>query len=219
LEAISILVVGLVILVANSLSDWHKDRSFVYLKSKVADEKLTTLRGKVNNTMFVNVWDLVAGDIVFLEAGQRVPADCIIIESADLVIDETPDDATDEIAKKSKSAFRSLNYGDHRAQPETGDPFLRADSMVSKGGAKAVVCCVGEHSSRGKYSADVSEELNQDTRLQAKLKNLSDQMLLVALIAGAVVLVILVVMTFVQIGAGDAKNEKSVADILFERLP
>lgn len=151
LEAISILIVGLVILVANSLSDWHKDNSFVYLKSKAQDEKLTTLRGKVNNTLNVNVWDLVVGDIVFLEAGQRVPADCIVIESADLVIDETPNDATDEVQLKTKAPFRSLNYGDHRGQPETGDPFLRADSMVSRGSCKVVVCCVGEHSTRGKY--------------------------------------------------------------------
>jgi hypothetical protein len=42
---------------------------------------------------------------------------------------------------------------------------------------------------------------------------------LVALVAGAVVLVILIIMTFIQIGVGDEKNEKSVADILFERIP
>jgi hypothetical protein len=42
---------------------------------------------------------------------------------------------------------------------------------------------------------------------------------LVALIAGAVVLVILMIMTFIQIGVGDAKKKKGVADIVFERIP
>jgi hypothetical protein len=42
---------------------------------------------------------------------------------------------------------------------------------------------------------------------------------LVALIAGATVLVILIIMTFIEIGVGDGKNQKSVADILFERIP
>lgn len=165
LEAISIVVVALVILIANSASDWHKDNSFVKLRSMVQDEKSTVMRGKINATANVNVWDLVVGDIVFLEAGQRVPADCIVIESADLVIDETPNDATDEVQLKTKAPFRSLNYEEHRGQPETGDPFLKADSMVSRGSCKVVVCCVGEHSSRGKYQADVSDELNQDTSL------------------------------------------------------
>ena len=207
------------ILIANSLSDLHKDNCFVELKSRVADEKMTTLRGKVNNTSNVNVWDLVVGDIIFMEEGQRVPADCVVIESADLVIDETPNDATDEVNLKTKAPFRSLNYEDHRGQPEAGDPFLRADSMVSRGSCKAVVCCVGENSSRGRDGADQANELNQDTRLQKKLKNLGDQLLLVALLAGAIIFVILLIMTFIEVGVGDAKNKKSVADILFERLP
>lgn len=44
-------------------------------------------------------------------------------------------------------------------------------------------------------------------------------MLLVALIAGASILVILIITTLVEVGVGDEKNEKGVADILFERLP
>ena len=116
----------------------------------VKDEKLTVIRGKLNATANINVWELVVGDIVFLETGQRVPADCIIIESADLVVDETPDDATDDVQLKSKSAF--IGGG--------SDPFLKADTMVSRGSCKAVVCCVGEHSTRGKYQADVKDELD-----------------------------------------------------------
>ena len=153
-------------MVASSLADRHKDSCFIELKSRVQGEKITTLRGKVNNTTKISVTDLVAGDIVFLEAGQKVPGDCIVIESADLVIDETPNDATDEDQLKSKGPYRSIQeYDDQGRQPETGDPFLRADSMVSRGSCKAVVCCVGERSSRGDKKAEIRDELNTDTRL------------------------------------------------------
>lgn len=149
-EAMSIVAVTAVILVVTSIADWHKDTRFVELRSMVKDEKLVVIRGKVNATSNISVWSLVVGDIIFLETGQRVPADCIIIESADLVVDETPDDATDDVLLKSKSAF--LGRG--------SDPFLKADTMVNRGSCKAVVCCVGEHSTRGKYQADVSDEIN-----------------------------------------------------------
>jgi magnesium-transporting ATPase (P-type) len=116
----------------------------------VKDEKLIVIRGKHNATKNISVWSIVVGDIVLLQTGQRVPADCIIIESSDLVVDETPDDATDDVLLKSKSAY--LGRG--------SDPFLRADTMINRGSCKAVVCCVGEHSSRGKYQADLSDEIN-----------------------------------------------------------
>jgi len=135
-----------------------------------------------------------------------------------LVVDETPDDATDDVQLKSKSAF--LGRG--------SDPFLKADTMVSRGSCKAVVCCVGEHSTRGKYQADVSDEINQNTNLQTKLKNLANQFQLFALFAGIAIFLILCIMTFIEIGVGGSefnpdgsKNEymKNAADILFSKLP
>ena len=45
--------------------------------------------------MSVSVWDLVVGDVIILEAGQRIPADCLVIESSDARVDEAqhnPDD-------------------------------------------------------------------------------------------------------------------------------
>jgi magnesium-transporting ATPase (P-type) len=53
---------------------------------------VTVIRGKYNATHRVSVWSLVVGDIILLETGQRVPADCIIINSVDLRVDERPED-------------------------------------------------------------------------------------------------------------------------------
>jgi P-type E1-E2 ATPase len=69
----------------------------------VNNDEVTVVRGKHHATQKVSVWDLVVGDIVLLETGQRVPADCVIIESSDLKIDESPND--DKTQEKSKSAL------------------------------------------------------------------------------------------------------------------
>ena len=34
------------------------------------------------------MWNLVVGDVILLEGGARVPADCLVIESDDLEVDE-----------------------------------------------------------------------------------------------------------------------------------
>jgi len=57
----------------------------------------TVIRGKLHQTKRVSVWKLVVGDVVLLQAGMRVPADCLIINSSDLRIDETPEDEETEV--------------------------------------------------------------------------------------------------------------------------
>ena len=56
--------------------------------SLVKDEDITVVRGKHGYTATVNVFDLVVGDIIMLETGSRVPADCILVEGTDVRVDE-----------------------------------------------------------------------------------------------------------------------------------
>jgi len=102
-EAISIIVLALVIIVISAGADWFKDSNFVKIQSMAKDEHITVVCGKLHQTQSVSVWNLVVGDIVMLEAGTRVPADCLVINSTDLRVDESPDD--EELITKYKSAY------------------------------------------------------------------------------------------------------------------
>lgn len=88
-KGVSILV-GLLILVSvTSLSDYEKDKRFVQMSNLAKEEYLPVLRGKKGATQTVNVWDLVVGDVVLLDAGDMVPADCLLLEgSPNLRVDE-----------------------------------------------------------------------------------------------------------------------------------
>jgi len=55
----------------------------------IKEEKVTVIRGKKGATSSISVWDLVVGDVILLDTGARVPADCIVIESSDLQVDES----------------------------------------------------------------------------------------------------------------------------------
>jgi len=145
IEGIMIAAVTLVIIIISSATDLLKDQRFIELNSLVKDEDVTVVRGKANSKLKVSAWDVVVGDILLVETGMRMPADCVIIESSDLRAEESPED--DRIETKSKSAF--LKRGD--------DPFLYADSLIMKGSATVLVCSVGELSSRGKYAASAND--------------------------------------------------------------
>jgi len=55
----------------------------------VKEESIAVIRGKYGATQSVSIFQLVVGDIILLETGARVPADCVIIESQDLTTDES----------------------------------------------------------------------------------------------------------------------------------
>lgn len=59
------------------------------LQSFIKDENIAVIRGKYGATQSVNVFDLVVGDVVLLETGSRIPADCVLIEGQDLSVDES----------------------------------------------------------------------------------------------------------------------------------
>ena len=62
----------------------------------IKDENIPVIRGKQGSSQSVSVWSLVVGDVILLETGARVPADCLLIEGADLRVsrDESPDETS-----------------------------------------------------------------------------------------------------------------------------
>lgn len=93
-----------------------KDKKFVRLQSLSRDENITVIRGKQGAMQQINIWDLVVGDVVILTAGDKVPADCIIISSQNLKVEEKHDLKNETCAKDVEK-----------------DPFLKADSFILEG--------------------------------------------------------------------------------------
>jgi Ca2+-transporting ATPase len=156
---------------------------------------MSVIRGKAFQTRSISVWDLVVGDVVLLESGSRVPADCLILDQEGLRIEEIVDDAAS--GDRSEDEARAND-----------DVFLRAGSMVKSGNAKALVCQVGTMKDEGKV------ELNKDTLLEKKLQNLGVQLSFFAIIATAVVAVELIIAYFIKVGTSEGAFATFVAELL-----
>lgn len=46
------------------------------------------LRGKRGSVQTLNVWEMVVGDVVQLQPGDKVPADCLVLSSVNLHVKE-----------------------------------------------------------------------------------------------------------------------------------
>lgn len=140
IEGVSIYFAILIIVTLTSLNDWVKDKQFVKLQSLVKDEDIAVIRGKHGATQSVNIYKLVVGDIILLETGARVPADCLLIDGQDITVDETM------YYEDNKKATKKNPATEDNAR---ADPFLLSNTLIATGTGKAVVLVVGEQSRRG----------------------------------------------------------------------
>lgn len=151
----------------------------VYQESKAekaieALQKMTAATSKVlrdREIAHVKSADMVPGDVVLLEAGDAVPADCRIIESASLKIEEAA--LTGESVPAGKimekllpSDGKDVPLGDRKNMAYMG-------STVVYGRGKAVVTRTGMETEMGKIASAITNAEDGQTPLQKKLSQLS----------------------------------------------
>ena len=149
-DGVSILVAIIIIIVVTVGNDLAKEAKFQELMQK---SDIMQARVRRSDTMkTVDSQELVVGDLIELEQGDTVPADCIVVECMDLATNEST--LTGEPEAMLKEALTNENY---RHNP---CPFLLQGSLVENGTGKAVVLAVGDNTNQGK--AGLSMNIEED---------------------------------------------------------
>lgn len=123
--------------------------------------------------------DLVPGDVVFLEAGNFVPADCRVLESARLQIQEAALTGESEAIVKRVEAIA----GENAALGDRLNMVYRG-TIVSAGRGRAVVTETGIGTELGKIAQLLADVKQEQTPLQKRLDELGKEL---ALATGAIV--------------------------------
>jgi magnesium-transporting ATPase (P-type) len=109
---------------------------------------------------------LVVGDIIFLQEGQRVPADARIIDSNNIQVDESVlTGESQPVKKNSNTVHEAVVMGDRKN-------MLFKGTYVLAGTAKAVVVAIGRATEIGKIHG-ATESIQTDMPLRKELDNLS----------------------------------------------
>ena len=159
----SIIIIAIVILnaIMGVVQEAKAEKSIEALK-EMTPPKAKVIREGI--TKEINAEELVPGDIIILESGIYVPADCRLIESFNLKIEESSLTGETEgvikdagmICKKNVSLGDMLNMG-----------FMA--SIVVNGHAKAVVTETGMNTKVGKIANMIIENEAPETPIQKKL--------------------------------------------------
>jgi len=157
-------MVILAILLTNALIGFFQELSAH--KSLEALKKISTVQATVlrdGTRCRVPARELVPGDIILVEAGDKVPADARIIEAVHLKAEESA--LTGESApvdKQNRDLDRDLPLGDQRN-------MLFSATSIATGNGRAVVVATGMETELGRITALVKEAKEEMTPLQRRL--------------------------------------------------
>lgn len=127
--------------------------------------------------------EIVAGDIVVLEAGDLVPADGRIIENYSLQVNESALTGESEAVTKTNEVIdqEEVPLGDQKN-------IVFSSSLVTYGRAIVAITSTGMHTELGKIATLMNQTAERKTPLQVSLDNFSKKLSMIILIVCIIIL-------------------------------
>jgi Mg2+-importing ATPase len=165
-----------IIFINSSVGFFQEYKSEKSLQKLCKYIKYTAKVFRDNKLTEVDTREIVPGDIVYFETGDRIPADLRIIEAEELEIDESL--ITGESFPVSKNA---LPIKEEKLQPQKMKNLAFMGTLVTNGKGKGVVIATGMKSSFGEVVGYLKSE-EPETDYQKNVRNLSNFLIKAVLI-------------------------------------
>jgi len=164
-DAVSITVAILIVVTVAFIQEYQSEKSLEAL-TKLIPPSCNCLRDGVVKQFYAR--DLVPGDIVLLNLGEKVPADIRLFETVELSIDESS--FTGEAEPVTKQIKRSKsNSNDNQSTLET---MAYMGTLVRCGSGKGIVVCTGDRTNFGSLFRLMQSVETPKTPLQENMDTL-----------------------------------------------
>ena len=163
-DALTIIAIVILNALLGFIQEYRSEKSFAALK-KLAAPRGVVLRGGIMQE--IPAEEVVPGDILLFQAGDRVCADVRLFQTANLFIDESPLTGESQAVEKGATPLRS-------APSSPGDALNMAFSgtMVTSGNGRGVAVATGMETEMGRIATLIQEVEVQSTPLQRRLARL-----------------------------------------------
>ena len=163
-----------------------------YIQEKKAEDSLEALKSYVTSTVEViregksfeiDSKELVKGDILILESGDKIPADCRIIDSINASVDESVLTGESVSVSKSEEVLPAEKALHERSN------MLYSGTILVNGKVTAIVVETGNNTEFGKIAKNLLREKEAPTTLEVKVANVSKLITFLAAFLVALVIV------------------------------
>lgn len=170
LDAIVILIVVLINAIVGFIQEYRAEKAMEKLKGLISSEAVVIRDGHEQK---ITAGELTLGDVVIVEEGDNIPADMRIIESHDLLVDESALSGESlPVEKHTEAILEDEHSSDNRV-------FMESDVLSGRG--KGVVVEIGMNTEIGRIAEMIQEE-DEDTPLQLKIARLGKILGLLAVV-------------------------------------
>lgn len=157
--AIMLVFVGFVASIT-FIQEWKTEKTMNALKD-LTSPKVNTLRNGKN--ILIKSTELVPGDVVFLSEGERIPADCIVLEPSNFSVDESI------LTGESEYVMKVSTTQSEKSTDYWKKDILYAGTLCVFGKCTAIVKFTGINTEYGKIGKAISEAKDEPTPLQKKV--------------------------------------------------
>lgn len=164
LDALVILAVVIFNSIIGFFQEYKASQAIAQLK-KIVSYQALVIRGGAK--IMIDASSIVPGDIVVLEPGMKVPADCRLIKINDLQMVEAA------LTGESEPADKKLRILSIQTVISDRDNMVFMGTVVARGKGLAVVCATGGATEIGKIAEMVKETEEEQTPLQESINRLA----------------------------------------------
>lgn len=143
--------------------EWKTEKTMNALKDLTSPQVNVLRNGK---KVLIKALELVPGDIVYLSEGERIPADCEVIEASNFCVDESI------LTGESEPVFKVSSDNMEASSDYWKKNMLYAGTLSIFGKCTAVVRSTGFSTEYGKIGKAISETKEEPTPLQKKVNRL-----------------------------------------------
>ena len=192
-DAVTIILIVLLNAILGFVQEYRTEHTLEALRSMTSPTAKCWRDGKLTE---IDAAKLVTGDIIELEAGDRIPADGVVLKAAGFFTDESI--LTGESTAVGKTAGDTADRDNSLNKPN----IVYCGASAVKGTCRAEVIATGKNTQMGRISEMLTDIDSEATPLQKRLAEL-----------GKVVAIICLVVCAAVFGAGVLRGE-NVFDML-----
>lgn len=186
-DAITIILIVLINAILGFIQEYRTEHTLEALKSMTAPTAKCYRDGRLRQ---IEASQLVVGDVVELEAGDRVPADCVILSCTGFYTDEAV------LTGESEPAAKKIGSPDDEDNSINKENIVYCGTSAVKGVCRGRVIATAKNTQMGKISKLLADIDNEPTPLQKRLGEL-----------GKIVAIICLIVCIAVFGAGVLRGE------------
>lgn len=184
IDAVTIAAIVLIDLIMGTFQEKKANNTAEALSNLVREQVKVERNGK---EILIDSTELVVGDLVYLESGDKIAADLRIIESHNLTVDESILTGESISIEKNNKKLKNVKVA---ISSQTN--ILFAGTSVSTGRAKAIVIATALETEIGKITTTINNTKEEKSPLTIRVEKFSKQITILILIISMMIAILLI---------------------------